>query len=426
MSVVINTNYSATLASNNLASSNASLQKSLNRLSSGTKIVSPADDAGGLAVSMKLSAASKRQGAVSQNIGNATSLLQTQDGDLKVAAKVLDRISELKMLSTDVTKNSSDVANYNSEFKALQAQLTAFGSEKFNGVALFGSTDLTVGTTENNSASSAVTIKAVPLLGTPAFSMVSDNFADLSNWTDLSQPGDSPTVSGNTLHFPAAAGDSRLESNQTVSKALEINFDFNFTDGSNPGNLFVDFNTFITAMDGLDSAVSDTNTHHVRIAYDGAGHFTSFLDGASTPFDTKNLAFSSGNLEIGQQGGTATDVRNFSITSTSTSTASPSNVSTVASAADLGALNLSTVTSAIQDVATYRAQNGATQSRLGFADELLTTNKTNLEAANSRIIDVDVASESTQLARFNTLVQAGTSMLAQANQSAQTALKLLQ
>ena len=83
-------------------------------------------------------------------------------------------------------------------------------------------------------------------------------------------------------------------------------------------------------------------------------------------------------------------------------------------------------TSAIQTVATERAQNGAEQSRLGFASELLTVNKSNLEAANSRITDVDVAQESTQLARWNILVQSGTAMLSQANQSAQIALKLLQ
>jgi flagellin len=91
MSVVINTNYAATTASNNLAASNSSLQRSLNRLSSGSKIVSPSDDAGGLAVSMKLSAAAKRQGAVSNNVGNAVSFLQTQDGALKVSGKILDR-----------------------------------------------------------------------------------------------------------------------------------------------------------------------------------------------------------------------------------------------------------------------------------------------------------------------------------------------
>jgi len=271
MSVVINTNTSASLASNNLASSNAMLQKSLNRLSSGSKIVNPSDDAGGLAVSMKLTATAKRQGAVAANIGNGVSLLQTQDGALKVASKVLDRMSELKTLYTDPTKNSSDLANYDSEFTALQSQLTAIASETFNGVALFGSSSLSVKTTEDAS--------------------------------------------------------------QSVSLA------------------------------GRD--LTSTST--------GVG----------------------------------------SITATSVTSLGSSG------------LTLSTITSAIQSIATFRAQNGAEQSRLGFASELVTTNKANLEAATSRITDVDVAQESTQLARWNTLVQAGTAMLAQANGSAQTALRLL-
>src|ERR1700755_2391982 len=105
MSVVINTNYAATVASHNLSASNTMLQKSLNRLSSGSKIVSPADDAGGLAVSMKLAAAAKRSGAASVNISNSVSFLQTQDGVLKVAGEVLERLSELKTLYNDPTKN---------------------------------------------------------------------------------------------------------------------------------------------------------------------------------------------------------------------------------------------------------------------------------------------------------------------------------
>jgi flagellin len=274
MSVVINTNASATVAANNLSSSNMALQKSLNRLSSGSKIVSPSDDAGGLAVSMKLSAAAKRQGAVSSNIGNATSLLQTQDGALKVAAKVLDRISELKTLYADPTKNSTDLSNYDSEFTSLQSQLTALTSETFNGVALFGTSALSVAVTEDGSTSSAVSL---------------------------------------------------------------------------------------------------------------AG-------------------------------------RNLSSTGTGIGALTASSVTSLGSAG----LTLSAITTAIQNVATFRAQNGAEQSRLGFAGELLTTNKANLEAATSRILDVDVAEESTQLARWNTLVQAGTAMLSQANGSAQTALRLLQ
>jgi flagellin len=274
MSVVINTNYSATVASNNLAASNSNLQKSLNRLSSGSKIVSPADDAGGLAVSMKLGAAAKRSGAAAVNIGNTVSFLQTQDGVLKVTGKVLERISELKTLYADPTKNTTDLANYDSEFISLQAQLTSLTSDRFNGVSLFGTSTLTVAVTEDGSTTSAVTLAA----------------------------------------------------------------------------------------------------------------------------------------------------RNLSSTSTGVGSLTTSSITSLGSAG----LTLSAITNAIQNVATFRAENGAEQSRLSFAAELLTVNKANLEAANSRIIDVDVAQESTQLARWNTLVQAGTAMLSQANQSAQTALRLLQ
>ncbi len=269
MSVVINTNYSATVAANNLAASNDMLQKSLNRLSSGSKIVTPADDAGGLAVSMKLSAAARRQGAVGTNIGNAVSYLQTQDGVLKVAGKVLDRIGELKTLYADPTKSASDLDNYDSEFTELQAQLSDLTGEKFNTVALFGSTTRSVPVTED-------ALTQVDIVG-------------------------------------------------------------------------------------------------------------------------RDLATSASGI------GTLTD-------------------SGVTSLADI---NLSDITDAIQHVATFRAENGAEQSRLGFAAELLTVNKANLEAAASRITDVDVASESTQLARFNILVQSGTAMLSQANQSSQVAMKLL-
>ena len=271
MSVVINTNYAATVASNNLAASNAMLQRSLNRLSSGSKIVNPSDDAGGLAVSMKLSAAVLRQGAVATNIGNAVSLLQTQDGALKVSGQVLQRISELATLYADVTKSSGDKSNYDAEFTALQAQLVANTSETFNGVTLFGSTSIgSVGVTESGATTVAIAAR------------------DLTN----------------------------------------------------------------------------TST--------GVGVITS------------------------------------------------------SSVSSLSSLTIAQISAAIQNVATMRATNGSEQSRLGFASELVTTNKANLEAANSRIVDVDVASESTQLARWNILVQAGTSMLAQANQSAQSALKLLQ
>jgi flagellin len=87
--------------------------------------------------------------------------------------------------------------------------------------------------------------------------------------------------------------------------------------------------------------------------------------------------------------------------------------------------SVSIIQDAIQNLATLRANNGAEQSRLTFAADMLSINKINLEQANSRIVDVDVAEESSQLARWNILQQAGTAMLAQANQSTQSILRLI-
>lgn len=167
MPVLINTNSAATIAADNLSASNSMLQRSLNRLSSGSKIVDPSDDAGGLAVSMKLSAAARRQGATMSNIGNSVSYLQTQDGVLKTVGKVLERIGELKTLASDPTKNATDLANYDAEYTQLKAQITSLAAEKFNGVSLFSSSALSVATNEDGTGT--VTSAAIELMGTPLF-----------------------------------------------------------------------------------------------------------------------------------------------------------------------------------------------------------------------------------------------------------------
>ena len=263
MSLTINTNLAASNAAMNLSTSNAMLQKSLARLSSGSRIINSSDDAGGLAVSMKLQAAIRRTDATSNNVNNGVSFLQSQDGGLKVAGKVLERIAELKTLSADTTKSSTDLANYDTEFTALKLELTSLATDTFNGVALFGSGSLSIVTSEDGSQT------------------LSANKADLL--------------------------------------------------------------TNISAVTGA-----------------------------------------------------------------------------------LSTLSTATISTAIANVASSRATNGADSSRLGFAAEILSVNRTNLESANSRIVDVDVALESTRLARNNILVQAGSSMLAQANTSTQSALRLLQ
>ena len=279
--ISVNTNSTSTMASLNLSNSNAMLRKSLGRLSSGNRIASPADDAGGLAVSMKLSASINRTDAVGRNIDNGVSFLQTQDGALKTASAIVDRMSELRTMADDVTKNTSDIANYDTEFTQLKLQLNNLANEQFNGIDLFTSTGVattkTVYTSEKGAGASSVSV-------------------------DLSQ--------------------ASLGANLTTTGGI------NLANG--------------TSVSGL----------------------------------------------------------------------------TVASVSDF--------TTIIERVATMRANNGAQMNRLQFSRDQINANKTNLEAANSRIKDTDIAAESTAYAKYNILVQSGAAMLAQANSLSNVALSLLQ
>ena len=121
--MTINTNPAASSAALQLSRSQDMLTRSLNKLSSGSRIVQPSDDAAGLAVSEKFSAQGKRINAALTNVQNAVSYVQTADGFMGGLSQVLSRMSELSMLSKDVTKNTEDIALYQKEFTALQQQV---------------------------------------------------------------------------------------------------------------------------------------------------------------------------------------------------------------------------------------------------------------------------------------------------------------
>jgi flagellin len=135
--MIISTNSAAEVAANNLKANQTLLSKSLARLSSGSKIVTPADDAAGLAVGMRLDAQVKRLEAAMANVGNAVSFTQTQDGYLKKVAKALDRMSELTIAAQDVTKTDADRKLYDNEFQQLAAYIQNSSTKDFNGVSLF-------------------------------------------------------------------------------------------------------------------------------------------------------------------------------------------------------------------------------------------------------------------------------------------------
>ncbi|MDP7049169.1 MAG: flagellin [Verrucomicrobiota bacterium] len=138
--MIINTNTTAVRAARLLSESTTKLGESLARLSSGSKIVNSSDDAAGLAQVLKLDAQLKRTQAASANVGNAVSFVQTQDGFLEKVQTALERMSELTVLSKDVTKSDTDRSNYTVEFQQLQNYISDIGEKKFNGVTLFSST----------------------------------------------------------------------------------------------------------------------------------------------------------------------------------------------------------------------------------------------------------------------------------------------
>ena len=316
MPVTINTNSAAAAASHHLSKNQSALQKSLTRLSSGSRIVQPVDDAGGLAVSMKMESTIVRLAGAQKNVQNATSFLEVQDGVLQAAGKIVNRMIELKGLSDDVMKNASDIENYNREFKDLQMQIYDMASLKFNGVSMFAST--------SNAG-------------------VSAKFNDTSLDNTVSVYVSADGTSGPTV---------------SVSKALLLSA------------LTITANAVGTAVEYADT---------LNGAYTGTGA------NAAMTFVAED---SSKTIDI-------TDI------------------------------SVGVFTQALENVATLRADNGASMSRLRFAGQEMAAQETNLIAARGRVVDVDIAAESTQLAKFNVLVQASASMLAQANTSADIALMLL-
>ena len=327
MALTINTNHAASTASYYLSKNNTALQKSLTRLSSGSRINKPADDAGGLAVSMKLNASINRMKGVNNNIQNAVSFLEVQDGVLEGSASILSRMGELKALSQDVLKNSSDIANYNAEFKNLQVQLYQMSQESFNGVSLFATTTTATGGT------------STVFGGTDQ----QDNTVDIFT-----------TEKG--------GGGSKVSINKT-SMLSAVTFDANAAAGADRTN------SVAWATTGLTGA----------FVSDGAAYSADFSFASITSAGAKELA-------------------------------------------DVGT---SFFTKALENIATLRAENGGSTSRLNFSLEHISRAQSNLEAANGRIVDTDIAAESTRLAKYNILVQASASMLAQANVTPQTALMLL-
>jgi flagellin len=324
MSLNISTNTAAAKAGTYLAENSKKLQKAYDRLASGKKLSSSMDDPGGLAVSMKLQASINRLSGAQNNVQNALSFLEVQDGMLDTVGKIVDRMSELKGLaSQDPMKSEQDRASYNNEFKDLQTQLYDISTMKFNGVSLFAGYTETKGNTET-------------VFGGANQSASQDN--TLTIYTSES----------------GAAGSKVSVHKATLQSALTIHT-----------------NTKASAAFVADAANASGN-------------------GDETTGFNATFAVAAGGEML-----------------------------------DLQDISVGVITQALENISFLRSQNGGVQSRLSFNLSSISSQKTNMRAALGRVVDVDIAEETTNLAKYSILQQAAASMLAQANQSTDVALMLL-
>ena len=337
MPIVVNSNTTATITSFNLSRANDAMRKSLARLSSGQRIVSQADDAGGMAVGYKIDSALKRTEAVRQNLQNGISFLQVQDGAMSGVADVLNRMAELKTMASDVVKNSSDVHNYSKEFVELQEQLHQIKQQKFNGISLFAEN----GHTRADFSRSDIINE--PLSYT--FNYNKDNATQSATY--------------NKYSYKLLTSASAVAEDGSISLNV-INLEFVLS---------------LASMSGYN------------------------LGGFSNP----GTPTTGGSNTAGRV--TALNGENY--------------------LADITQVSIQDLTIAISKLADVRAENGAEQNRLNVSTELLMQNQTTLEAAHGRIMDADIALESTRMARQNVLVQSSAAMLAQANQLTNIALQII-
>lgn len=382
--MVINTNLDAQIGANNLNASQARLSKSLNRLSSGSKIVAPGDDAAGLAVATKFTAQMHRISGAKSNVSNATSFTQTQDGYLGKISKALDRMSELTILARDETKTDSDRDLYNKEFQELNTYLTTAANREFNGVSLFSEAGKAISVTVDSEGTDPFTMDAVSL---NYLRNLTGSTSATAN-TKASALG----IAEGTIQLGATSGSPSIvvSSNDTLQQI---------------------FDRIHSANSSLTASLNEST---------GKITVTNSSGAAITLTETGTDLLEKGNLSGGST--LTVPLNGYATSSSAISTSSLANIATTLAASEA----LTAVKTAINQLAADRARVGSYQARLSYTAEQLTVTNQNVNAATSRIQDVDVAEESTEMAKANILLQSGTAMLAQANQQGQNVLRLLQ
>ena len=388
---VVNTNVSASLAQAALAKNERALGTAMEQLSTGSKINSASDDAAGLAMAAKFTAQIKGLDMAVKNASDAISMISTAEGALDEVGTMLQRMRELAVQSSNGTVTAEDRDYMDLEYQALDAEITRIANNtQWNGENVLDGKAGAGGI--NGEDSSSVTFQ------------ISANFTD----------GTSTTTGNKTAHNGIAAGD--YASIDAVEAAL------------NGGGTNGDF-----VIDTVDGAAHTDGT--AALAAGKVYVFKSTAGGDTVEFTAND----------GDAPGTVTDnTVAAQEADAGTTTTTPSNdVITVdfgdfASGPAITAVNdsdvdtqtsansaIASLDTAIDTINNQRATFGAAMNRMEHAVDNMTNIQNNAEASRSRIEDTDYAETTSELAKAQIIAQAGTAMLAQANQSPQSVLSLL-
>jgi flagellin len=407
----IRSNIASFDAQKNMNNTSNSLQKSMERLSSGFRINRAGDDAAGLAISEKLKAQVGGLMQAARNAGDGISMIQTAEGGMDEVQSMLQRMRELAVEAANDTLGKSERLNIGKELSALKLEANNVAARtKFNGIGLLAGDLAGKSVTTGNLTTAGLGSTTASATG---FSSTGHSIAVKISELDVSGAlgGHTFSISGDTSAGTVTLTDTTTNETHTLTVSdpaagESTTFDF--------GDLGVSFTlTASSATADLSTADIVSDLKKAQVVKTAAGTGPALLQSGANTGETTAVAVA--DVQLNGSNTTLkkvwTDVGTFSTDAGATQ--------------DNASKLIDTLDAALDHVSTERAKLGAAQNRLEHSISNLNSQAGNLDASNSRIRDVDVASESGAMARSNILMQAGVSVLAQANQMPQLALKLL-
>jgi flagellin len=413
MSLGVLNNIAAIYAQNNLNQTQSSLQNTLTQLSSGSRINSGADDAAGLAVVDGLGANVSALTQSSQNASDGIGLLQTADGALSQVTSLLNRAVTLATESANGTLNSNQVSSANQEYQNILSEIGNIGSKtNFNSNQVFTANATTVFVSDGTSSGATSFAETVGTLSTSSVGITAPGTSTTSTLTNpAASTSTASTAATETLSFGSAA--------DTVGGSFSLTYaGTTFAGTITSGSTLAQSVTQLNASFGSSGITAAVGT--------GANANKIILTGTADTgtAGTNSISFNTGNAVTDTTVPTTVAAAgvNFSSPATGAGTATDISQLNAGSAANV----LTSVTSAIGDVAYQRGVIGADINELTAASNVASAESENLTSAQSSIQSTNYGQATSDLAKYQVLSQTGISALAQANSVQQEVLKLLQ